>query len=67
MLIGFFVLCIASRVASGVLGLVLAVACAAGAFEIMTDPKDGDVGLGLLFLPWMGLGIFLAADGLKRK
>jgi uncharacterized membrane protein len=67
-LIGLIVLCVVSRLASVVLGLTLAVVCAVGAFEIMTDPQSGDMWMtGVLFLPWMGFGVWLIADGLKKE
>ena len=66
--IGLFVLCIAHRVAAVVCGLALAVGCAIGAFKIMSDPKIGDDAIiGVLFLPWAGFGLWLAANGLSRK
>ncbi len=63
-----FFLCVAHRWAAVVLGLTLAVACVIGAFVVMTDPKTGDAApMGLLFLPWAGLGLWMAARGFSKK
>jgi len=68
LMVGLFFLCVAYRWAAVVLGLTLAVACVIGAIGILTDPKTGDAApMGLLFLPWAGLGLWLAAKGLSKK
>lgn len=67
-LLGLLFLCVAYRWAAVLLGLTLAVTCAIGAIEMLSDPKTGDMSpAGLLFLPWVGFGLWLAAGGLSKK
>jgi hypothetical protein len=68
LLLGLFFLCAAHRWAAVILGLTLAMACVIGAVVILNDPKMGDVApTGLLFLPWAGVGLWLAAAGFSKK
>ena len=68
LVLGLFALCIAYRWAAVLLGLTLAVTCAIGAIVFLTDPSMGDMApTGLLFLPWAGFGLWLAAGGLSKK
>ncbi|HEV8059524.1 MAG TPA: hypothetical protein VGP68_06610 [Gemmataceae bacterium] len=65
---GLFFLCVAHRWAAVLLGLTLAAACVIGAIVILNDPKMGDNAfLGILFLPWAGVGLWLAGSGLFKK
>jgi hypothetical protein len=65
---GLFFLCVAYRWAAVLLGLTLAVACVICAIGFLTDPKMGDDAfLGILFLPWAGFGLWLAAGGFSKK
>ena len=68
LLMGLFFLCVAHRWAAVLVGLTLAVACVIGAIVIMNDPKMGDNAfVGILFLPWAGFGLWLAAGGFSKK
>jgi hypothetical protein len=68
LMIGLFFLCATHRWAAVLLGLTLAVTCAIGAIAILSDPKMGDMApVGLLFLPWAGFGLWLAAGGSSKK
>jgi hypothetical protein len=67
-LLGLFFLCVAHRWAAVLLGLALAITCGMFAIESLTDPKMGETApVGLLFLPWAFLGLWLAAGGLSKK
>jgi hypothetical protein len=67
-LLGLFALCVEYRWAAVLLGLTLAVTCAIGAVLILSAPDMGDMApLGLLFLPWAGFGLWLAAGRLSKK
>jgi hypothetical protein len=68
LLLGLFALCVAYRWAAVLLGLTLAVTCAIGAIVFLSDPNMGDMApVGLLFLPWAGFGLWLAAGRLSKK
>jgi len=67
LVLGLFLLCVAYRWAAIVIGLTLAVTCTVCAISLMTDPESGDVSIGLLFLPWIGLGLWLAFKGPSRE
>ena len=68
LLLGLFFLCVEYRWAAVLLGLTLAVTCAIGAVLILSAPDMGDMApVGLLFLPWAGFGLWLAAGGLSKK
>jgi hypothetical protein len=68
LLMGLFFLCVAYRWAAVLVGLTLAVACVIGAIVILNDPKIGDMApVGLLFLPWAGLGLWLAVGGFSKN
>ena len=68
LLLGLFCLCVAHRWAAVLLGLTLAITCVILAVESLSDPKMGDTApVGLLFLPWACLGLWLAAGGLSKK
>jgi len=68
LLIGLFFLCAAYRWAAVLVGLALAVACVIGAIVIMNDPKMGDNAfVEILFLPWAGFGLWLAAGKYSKK
>ena len=63
-----FALCIAYRWAAVLLGLTLAATCVICAIEFLRDPNMGDNAFtGILFLPWAGFGLWLAAGGLSKK
>lgn len=65
---GLFVLCAAYRWAAVMLGLALAVGSTISMIAIMSDPKMGDMApTGLLFIPWAGFGLWLAAKGISKK
>ena len=67
-LLGLFCLCIAHRWAAILLGLTLAITCVIFAIEFLTDPKMGDDAfIGILFLPWAGFGLWLAAGKGSKK
>lgn len=68
LLFGLLVVCASCRPLAVLMGLTLTVACAIGAIEIMSAPGMGDdASIGLLFLPWAGFGIWIAAGGLSSK
>jgi hypothetical protein len=68
LLLGLLFLCAVYRWAAILLGLTLAVACAIGAIAILSAPDMGDEAcMGLLFLPWAGLGLWLAAGKYSKK
>ena len=68
LLLGLFFLCVAYRWAAVLLGLTLAVTCEIGAIVFLSDPNMGDMApVGLLFLPWAGFGLWLAAGRLSKK
>jgi hypothetical protein len=68
LLLGLLFLCVAYRWAAVLLGLTLAVTCAIGAVLILSAPDMGDMApVGLLFLPWAGFGLWLAAGRLSKK
>ena len=68
LLLGLFTLCVAYRWAAVLLGLMLAATCVICAIEFLSDPNMGDNAFtGILFLPWAGFGLWLAANGLSRK
>ena len=68
LLLGLFFLCVAYRWAAVLLGLTLAVTCAVGAIVFLSDPNMGDMApVSLLFLPWAGFGLWLAAGRLSKK
>jgi hypothetical protein len=68
LLIGLFFLCAAYRWAAVLLGLTLAVTCVICAIVILNDSKMGDHAfVGILFLPWAGFGLWLAAAGFSKK
>ena len=68
LLLGLLALCVAYRWAAVLLALTLAVTCAIGAIVFLSDPNMGDMApVGLLFLPWAGFGLWLAAGGLSKK
>ncbi|MGO8927949.1 MAG: hypothetical protein ACLQU3_13815 [Limisphaerales bacterium] len=67
-LLGLFFLCVAYRWAAVLLGLTLAITCVILAIECLNDPKLGDDAFtGILFLPWAGFGLWLAAGGFSKK
>lgn len=67
-LFGLLVVCGSCRPLAVLLGLTLAVACVIGAIAIMSASEMGDDACtGLLFLPWAGFGIWIAAGGLSKK
>jgi hypothetical protein len=67
-LLGLFWLFAVHRWAAVLLGLTLAITCLVCAVVILSDPSMGDMAsTGLLFLPWAGFGLWLAAQGLARK
>jgi hypothetical protein len=68
LLLALLALCVAYRWAAVLLGLTLAVTCAIGAVLILSAPDMGDMApVGLLFLPWAGFGLWLAAGGFSKK
>jgi hypothetical protein len=68
LLLGLFCLCVAHRGAAVLLGLTLAITCVVCAIEFLSDPKIGDdASIGILFLPWAGFGLWLAAGGFSKK
>jgi hypothetical protein len=68
LMLGLFFLCVAHRWAAVLLGLTLAVTCTICAIEFLSDPKMGDDAfIGILFLPWAGFGLWLAAGGWSKK
>jgi hypothetical protein len=68
LVLGLFALCIAYRWAAVLLGLTLAATCVICAIEFLRDPNMGDNAFtGILFLPWAGFGLWLAAGGLSKK
>ena len=66
-LLGLFFLCIAYRWAAVLFGLSLAVSCVICAIKILSDPKIDDAFEGILFVPWAGFGLWLAANGLSKN
>lgn len=66
-LLALFWLCIAYRWAAVLLGLSLTASCVICAVKILSDPKIDDAFEGILFLPWAGFGLWLAAKGLSKK
>lgn len=68
LVLGLFFLCVAHRWAAVLLGLTLAITCVVCAIEFLSDPKMGDdASIGILFLPWAGFGLWLAAGGFSKK
>jgi uncharacterized membrane protein len=68
LMLGLFFLCVAHRWAAVLLGLTLAVTCAIGAIVFLSDPNMGDMApVGLIFLPWAGFGLWLAAGRWSKK
>jgi hypothetical protein len=68
LLLGLFFLSIAHRWAAVLLGLTLAATCVICAIEFLSDPNMGDNAFtGILFLPWAGFGLWLAAGRWSKK
>jgi len=68
LLLGLFALCVAYRWAAVLMGLTLAITGVICAIEFLSYPNMGDDAcIGILFLPWAGFGLWLAAGGLSKK
>src|SRR5438874_1077960 len=66
LLLGLFVLAVKYRSAAVLLGFMLAIGCGVTGIIFLADPEIED-GIGMVFFPWAGLGVYIVVKALKNK